>query len=309
MIEKYKEDILKEIYQNTNITVKNLDNIYIDYQCSFGNYLILINKIIFYCEILKCKKIFLNSNNNIFIRNTIYDDKFNLTIELANFSIPIKREELSSTYFHHPYYRFFKIKPENKFYVFRNEILKNLPQVNVSPDDLYIHIRGGDIFNFGGTLSSYSQPPLCFYKEIIINNDFRNIYIISMDDKNPVINHLLSLYSNVIFYRNPLEYDIAKLVYCYNLVGSLSSFSTGIIKLNNNLKNVWEYDFYRLREKIMHLHHSIYNYKRNYTIFLMRPSRNYVKEMYLWKNDKRQLKLMIKDKCYKKFKVIIPNNA
>ena len=130
-----------------------------------------------------------------------------------------------------------------------------------------------------------------------------------MDDKNPVINHLLSLYSNVIFYRNPLEYDIAKLVYCYNLVGSLSSFSTGIIKLNNNLKNVWEYDFYRLREKIMHLHHSIYNYKRNYTIFLMRPSRNYVKEMYLWKNDKRQLKLMIKDKCYKKFKVIIPNNA
>ena len=59
-----------------------------------------------------------------------------------------------------------------------------------------------------------------------------------MDDKNPVINHLLRLYSNVILNINPLEYDIAKLVYCYNLVGSLILFKKKyLIKKKENFIN------------------------------------------------------------------------
>ena len=47
---------------------------------------------------------------------------------------------------------------------------------------------------------------------------------------------------------------------------------------NNNLKYFWEYDIYLTSLKIPHLHHSIYNFTRNYTIFQMKPSNLYKNE-------------------------------
>ena len=60
-----------------------------------------------------------------------------------------------------PFYPTF-IKSQIRTQYLREEILRNIPQVKTEPDDLYIHIRGGDIFS--KLISSrYSQPPLCFY--------------------------------------------------------------------------------------------------------------------------------------------------
>ena len=77
--------------------------------------------------------------------------------------------------------------------------MRNLPKVNVDPDDLYIHIRGGDIFNSFNPCSTYAQPPLCFYEKIINKNKFKNIYIISVDRKNVVLNALLNKYNKIFF--------------------------------------------------------------------------------------------------------------
>ena len=61
-------------------------------------------------------------------------------------------------------------------------------------------------------------------------------------------------------------------------------------------------------EKVYHLHHSIHNYKRNYTIYQMSPSKNYKEYMYIWKGSRKQLNILIRDKCSKEFKIIEPNN-
>ena len=62
------------------------------------------------------------------------------------------------------------IKPQVRIEIIKSEILKNLPQVNIKADELFIHIRSGDIFKYsiGKTLA---QPPLCFY-ETILNKYF-----------------------------------------------------------------------------------------------------------------------------------------
>ena len=73
------------------------------------------------------------------------------------------------------------IIPQVRTDIVKEEILKNLPKVKIDPNDLYIHIRGGDIFKYkiGRTLG---QPPLCYYEKIINNyKKLKNIYIISMD--------------------------------------------------------------------------------------------------------------------------------
>ena len=267
---------------------------------------IKIDKIIFfYCEILKCKKIILRRNNNIYIRKTIVDKKFNITIELAKKGVNYTNE-LITNYIPQPYYDFYGIKPENKFYIFRDEILRNLPYVKINKNDLYIHIRSGDIF-INTIVYSYSQPPYCFYKAVINNNLFDKIHIISEDKRNPVINKLLKRFPNIIFKKNSLELDISYLARAYNIVGSMSSFFTEIIKININFKKLYEYNNYNLKEKIYHLHHLLYNYKRNYSIYLMESSKNYKKYMYIWKLTKKQIKIMLNDKCPKKFEILNPN--
>ena len=62
------------------------------------------------------------------------------------------------------YYSIFNIKIEDRIDIIKNEILLNLPKTITNPNDIYIHIRSGDIF---------------------IND------IISFNKNNPVINKLI----------------------------------------------------------------------------------------------------------------------
>ena len=304
LLSEYRTKILKIFSRNTNNKINFIDNLFIDSKYRFGNLLVLLNKIIFYCEILKCKKILLRKTNSIFIKNKIKDDEFNLTIEVINSSRKIKLKNTLSFYFPYAFFNFLEIRPENRFYIIKKEILKNLPFIETKKNELYIHIRGGDIFIKAH--KPYSQPPYCFYKTIINENKFNKIFIISQDKLNPIVNKLIEEFPKIIFRKNKIELDLAYLAYSYNIVGSISSFLIGIIKLNDNLINYWEYNIYRLKEKILHFHHSIYNYKRNYTIYLMNPSKNYIENMYNWRASKRQINIMLKDKCQNKFKILKP---
>ena len=305
LLSEFRKNVLKIFSTNSNKKINTIDSLYIDYNYRFGNQLVLLNKIIFYCEILKCKKILLNNNNRIYIKNKIKDDKFNLTIEVIKESKNINLKNITlSLYFPNAYYKFLEIKPDYKFYVIKNEILKNIPFIKTKKNDLYIHIRSGDIFILPH--KAYSQPPYCFYKTIINKNKFNNIFILSEDNRNPIINKLINEFPNIVFKKNKIELDISFLVYAYNIVGSESSFCMEAIKFNDYLINFYEYNIYNIREKIFHFHHLFYNYKRNYTIFLMNPSENYIKNMYIWRASRRQINIMLRDKCHNKFLIIKP---
>ena len=314
LVKKERKDIFETISRNLGKNVTSIDTVYFDVNFRFGNQLLVINKLIFYCELIGCKKIILNPEpeNALYIKNKIIDEKFNLTIEVINNNTSrnefLKYSILNYNYFF--YYSFHNIKVENRLNVIKNEMLRNLPKVSTDQNDLYIHIRGGDIFmkvlspNYS---PSYAQYPLCFYTKIIENNNFKNIYIISQDKLNPIVDELLKKYSNAIYRNNTLEVDISNLVYAYNIIGSVSSFIISIIKLNDNLKNYWEYDIYQIEKKFIHIHHSLYNFRRNYTIFRMEPSEQYKKRMYIWTRSDEQIQIMLNDTCPNNFKKINPN--
>ena len=198
------------------------------------------------------------------------------------------------------------IVPEVRIHLLKNEIRRNLPNVNIYPDDLVIHVRSGNIFK-ELVLSFYPQPPFCFYEYIISNNKFKNIYIISENNFNPVINKLISVFPNIIFKKNSIHIDISYLCNAYNIVGSSSSFSLESIKLNDNLRKYWEYDIIRRSHKLIFLHQEFYYFPRKFTIYKMKPSKTYGVEMFAWKKTKSQIKLMLEDICPNKFDVIKPN--
>ena len=180
-----------------------------------------------------------------------------------------------------------KFRPE----VIKNEILQNLPYVLVNPNDLYIYIRSGDIFEYHH--KGYFQPPLCFYQNIINNFNFNNIYIISAKRNNPVIDKLFIQFQKVSYKTNIMKYDIAYIINAYNLVGAYSTFLNYIAKYNDNLKNFWYFDFHTRIDLYVFFGFEFYH---NVTKYRMNES-DYYTLMRKCINLEEQKKLMINYKC------------
>ena len=294
--------------KNINDKIKNVNSIYIDVNFRFGNLISFFTKVINFCEIIHCKKIILNEEKFWFI-----DKSINLTYKNISFKIGNNSDYKSSCFLYNKpwafYFDFFNVKPEIKIHNFRNAILHNLPKMNTSKNELFIHVRSGNIFN-SYIHHLYSQPPLCFYKRVLINFNelllnFTNIYLIAQDNNNPVINELIKKYPSIKNTRSSMKEDIALLINAYNIVCSISSFLSSILQLNYNFEYLWDYNIYRNEEKIRHFHYDFNELPHNnFTIFRMEPSKKYKEKMYEWKSSRSQLKLMLKDKCINDFTLI-----
>ena len=302
---KLRKQMFKLLSKISNKTITSLDDVYLGNFYRLGNSLLALNKVIYYCEIMQCKRIFLNKYYYPLIKNTIYDKKYGLTISILT---DFKKNNITSL-FHwpRPFITTLIKRPENRFDVFKEEILNNLPKPSINKNDLYIHIRNGDIYNKRPRGRYYAQPPLCFYKKVIQQNKFTNVYIIAVNGNFTIIQKLITEYKNTKYIGTSIKEDAAKLVYAYNIVASISSFLTCLIKFNDNLKYLWEYDIYHRGTKINHLHHSVLNFTRKYTIYRMKPSSIYLEKMNIWRKTNEQLNLMMNDTCPNNFTIIKPN--
>ena len=302
-----KNEILKLIKNKNGNNNTFYKEIFFTCDFKFGNLLVILNKLIFYCEIIGCKFIFLDKDIFWFITHKINISIYNITIE----AIDKSKYNNSFSTFYDPgnlFYNFFNIKPEVRIHYLKNEILSNLPKIYLSPRDLTIHIRSGDIFTIFAH-SPYAQPPLCFYENILNYFKFNKVYLISQDNSNPVINYLLYNFPFIINKKNSLKNDIGLLINSYNIICSISSFLNSIIQINFNLKYLWDYKIYKTIEKIRQYHYDLYKIpNKNFTLFRMKPSINYDNIMYNWKNNKKQIKLMIKEKCINSFKISYIHN-
>ena len=283
-------------------------------QANFGNILLCLNKIIFFCEIIGCTEISLPKNNFWFIKHRVILKDYNITIDLIDDNQLRNFENRTNTNldtiyldFYNIIIYFYKIKSKIRIHLFKDEILKNLPITNISERDLYIHIRSGDIFS-NNVHKPYAQPPLCFYESIFQNFAFDKIYLISQDNSNPIINKLLTNFKNIIYSNSNLAFDLSVLINCINLVASISSFLNTIIILNSKLRNLWEYNIYQMFEKAIQYHYDLFEFPNNFTIYRMDASTRYKIKMYDWKNNKIQRKLMIKEKCINTFMIVRNRN-
>ena len=303
-----KSALKDKIYIMMKKNITNINSLYIKGALRFGNYLISLNNAIIFCEVLGCKKIILEYNRNGFINNKIFYEKYNIIIDSnCSFNFIDNNSIIVDVRFFFYRLNFTDFGKVNRFYVLRKEIINNLPKVKLNFDDLFIYIRGGDIFRIlNKSVQHYTQPPLCFYKRILNEFNFRKVTIISEDKFNPVISVLLEEYSYIKYNKNNIKLDISYLVNSYNIVSATSSFILSIFKLNQNLKFVWEYDFYKFIERYLLLHYSVYTFSLNYIIYKMNIHDHYKKLMYPFQNSQEQRNVMIKEKCENNFYIILP---
>ena len=214
-----------------------------------------------------------------------------MTIEVGEVNNFTNNKNVILDYSENFFWYFHILEPKYRPELVKNEILNNLPKIISNPNDLYIYVRSGDIFE--SYMKSYYQPPLCFYQELLNNFKFNNTYIIAENNNNPVIDKLLKQFPNVIYRRNPLKFDISYLIYAYNLVGTYSSFISHIIKYNDNIINFWYFHF-----KISYYFYIYFYFIFNHPVkkYTMKES-DYYKQIRHCNTIECQKSIMIDYKC------------
>ena len=183
-----KKILLSKIFKRSGRNINNISTLFINGKAHFGNYFIGINNAIIYCEILGCKKIIMEYNNKIYINKTIFYNKRKFTIEPNQaFNYRDNNLVILNVLFFFNGFRY--LRNITRLRIFKKQLLNNLPKIKTHPNDLYIYIRGGDIFHHPPPKSgfNYYQPPLCFYEKILNEFKFRKVFIISQDKLKTVI--------------------------------------------------------------------------------------------------------------------------
>jgi hypothetical protein len=125
-----------------NNNINYIDSLYIIGRLNFGNFIISVNNAIIFCEFFHCKRIIINSYKNIFINNKIVYLKDNLNID-HNSNITYNNYSLKkSVSFFYYKVNFICLRNINRFHIFRDQIINNLPKINLAmPNHLYASIK------------------------------------------------------------------------------------------------------------------------------------------------------------------------
>ena len=164
-------------------------------------------------------------------------------------------------------------------------IFKITTDISLNDKELVIHIRSGDIFTSPPNSSVYIMPPLSFYQRIIDKEDFRNIYIIAENKKNPVIDKLLDLYPKIIFKKQSLQNDIKLLLSSKNVVESYGTFTNSLLLLSDNIHNIYR-PSYQITSKLL------LSEKKKITINEY-DLKEYHRKLSPWRRSKEQLEMLL----------------
>lgn len=299
LILKEKEEFMNYMQKYTRGNISSIKYLFIGTRTSYDNLLMILNKAIFYCELVGCKKIILDKKYYWFINKNFKLKKYKMIITTDY----RKNLEYNNIIIDHTlnfitYNKF--ILPENKIYLFKDEILKNLPKVKTRPDELYIYIKSGDIFMRIDPLY-HIQSPICFYHKVIDNysKNFTNITIVSELDKNIGINNLQLDYPNITFNVIPFRVTFAYLIKAYNIASGNCPLLYFVIQLNDNLRNIWEYDSQNdINNEKLNIENAIKNKKnKNITYYKMITKKSYKDKQLYSKDTFDKLYLMFNEKC------------
>ena len=74
-----KEKLIQKLSEQTKKNFSLVKNVFMTDGLNFGNLIVSFNNLIYYCEILGIKNIYLNSKINWFIKNDIITDKIHIS--------------------------------------------------------------------------------------------------------------------------------------------------------------------------------------------------------------------------------------
>lgn len=248
----------------------------------FGNNLIGILQAFRYCCIFNLrylivpkKYLFINESfyaNGIKIIPKKYDTDYSSYIFKYPFAYPLPTCHIAVNY--------------NDIVYMKDFLNSRFQNMNLNKDDLYIHIRSGDIF-IKHPNKHLGQPPLNYYLDIINSRKWNDIHIIAENDKNPVIKELVK--RGYKFSSSTLINDMSTLLNAQNLVIGPGSFGQALVLLTKKLKTLYAFQYYIK-----------YSYPTWESAHVCIPDDLYKKKIHKnWQNTDEQIHVMHISNCSK----------
>ena len=267
---------LSKNYHLRSAKIDDFDGFLVIPYCRFGNNFLQFVNALTMCHLFNYKKLVIY-NNFLFFKEDF---------DAGDVHVKILKENEDKTrliigQFYNPYIKINRTIVDT----FKQEFYKYIPNITVGENDLYIHIRSGDVYNMFPH-EQYSQPPLAFYSDILNLKKWDSIHIISEDSKSPLYPSLISFGCN--HQENSFKIDLTYLLSSYNLVLSQGSFGLMVIYLSKNLRLFFNFYYYKSFWSNIEL-------TPRYTCF---SDALYFREMVgIWRNSWLQRKILFKSKC------------
>ena len=135
--------------------------------------------------------------------------------------------------------------------ILRPSFLEQDPRI--SPDDMIMHFRSGDIMRGEHINGGYGQPPVSFYIKAAALSGARRFWLIYQDDANPAValveKHLKREGFTVFKQSSSLENDCRVILSASQFACAYGTFGLALAEISTNLRNLYtfsEFDRYPL---------------------------------------------------------------
>ena len=215
------------------IPVDSVEGFYIRPYNRFGNNVYQLTRVLQYCKFFNYKRLVIHRNFLFFKEDFMAGD---IHVEIRTRQTNISRLIRGFYYFPVPGMRL------NFSYInlFKDEFLKNFPNTTLGENELYIHLRGADIY-ISRSHPNYGQPPLNYYFDVMKFGNWTSIYVLSEDKVSPMVSSLLE--RRCIFKDTNITDCISIMVNCYNLVIGKTTFAIALSFLSRNLRQLFTFNF------------------------------------------------------------------
>ena len=143
-----------------------------------GNALIILNKLINICERIKCKNIIIPYGLRTIIKKPIYYQKFNITIFPYSYRKIIKIDIALSTNTIF-YLKFRKESFKNRLYILREEIVNNIPKVDIMQNELLkTNLKKLQLYQMAMKILLLIDYLICIQKLNILREHLKKQYLL-----------------------------------------------------------------------------------------------------------------------------------
>jgi hypothetical protein len=121
---------------------------------------------------------------------------------------------------------------------------KVFPDLQPAGDnDLFIHIRSGDAFVEPSPDAVYAQPPIGYYRDILLKNNWSKVTLLTLDTENPCVNGLLNdTRFHVEWKPRPLIADLRLAFGARNFAIGRGTFGPAVALLSLHLKRLFTFN-------------------------------------------------------------------
>ena len=125
---------------------------------------------------------------------------------------------------------------------FREQYMRQFPNISLGDDVLVMHVRSGDIFSLKRKWAyfNYEQPPCKYYKDVMERRNWSSVILLAQDNANPCVDYLIKC--GALYQQRPVLEDLTVMLNAKALVTAKGTFGMAVALLSYHLRELFTFN-------------------------------------------------------------------